>query len=232
MTPRNHYIIGCGGVGSWLAPSLTLLLDPSQVSLIDGDTLEEKNLNRQLFSSEDIGHNKAQALAKRYNCGFRSDWYLFGLIEHTERDWLFVCVDNNPARVAALQACDQYGCQAIIAANETTSSEAYFYRPRWKGTRLDPRVYYPELLSDQSGDPRAAQAGCTGDAQERNRQLVTANASAAALAANLFVLWGVKAHIITRDMMPMMPFKFVQNLSKTETHRIEDRATKTRTQNE
>ena len=60
---RKHYIIGCGGVGSWLAPSLCLLRSPQEVILVDGDTLETKNLNRQLFTPEQVGSNKAEALA-------------------------------------------------------------------------------------------------------------------------------------------------------------------------
>mgnify|MGYP000856154200 CR=1 FL=1 len=62
------------------------------------------------------------------------------------------------------------------------SAEAYYYRRRWKGTARDPRVYYPEINQDRSGDPRATSIGCTGEVQNQNRQLVSANLMAAALA--------------------------------------------------
>lgn len=219
---KKHYIIGCGGVGSWLAPSLCLLVGRENVVLVDGDTLEKKNLNRQLFDEDKIGEFKSFLLSQKYGCESIPEWYPH-TIEHNPRDWLFVCADNNPARLAALEACDRYRCQCIVAANETTSSEAYYYRPRWKGTKVDPRSYYPELVTDHSGDPMARGAGCTGEAQEMNRQLVSANFSAASLAQNLFVLWGLKSIVITRETMPMMPYRFVQNLSKQETSRIENR---------
>lgn len=228
---KKIYVIGAGGVGSWLAPSLCLLVKPENVVLIDGDKLEKKNLNRQLFGASDIGLYKAAALAIKYGCGQMPSWYARGLMEHQRDDWLFCCADNNPCRIAVLEACDEYGCHAIIAANETTSSEAYYYRPQWKGTELDPRVYYPDMLTNHAGDPRGESIGCTGEAQENNRQLVSANFSAAALAQNLFVLWGLKSKAITRETMPMMPYKFAANLSKIETHRIELRATKRKNEN-
>lgn len=212
---KNHYIIGCGGIGSWLAPSLCLLVGKENVTLVDGDTLEDKNLNRQLFHPDQIGHNKASALSATYDCMCRMEYYSFGSIQHQPSDWLFVCVDNNPARLAALRACDHFGCSAIIAANETTSSEAYFYSPKWKDTLLDPRMYYPEIETDHSNDPQL-RAGCTGDAQERNVQLVTANSMAAALAAHLYTLWGMRGSTITKDMVHLMPYMYRSHISRME----------------
>ncbi len=216
------HLIGCGGVGSWLAPSLCLLRKPEDIVLIDGDKLEKKNMNRQLFSESDIGSNKAFALADRYSCDSMDEYYAAGLMEHDRTDWLFCCADNNPCRNAVLQSCDQYGCSAIIAANETTSSEAYYYRRSWREGPLDPRVYYPELGTDHSGDPRAEAIGCTGEAQEQNPQLVTSNAMAAALAAHLFVLWALKAPRLDRDTVGRLPYKFRANMTLLETFRIHE----------
>lgn len=227
---KTHYVLGCGGVGSWLAPSLCLLVGAKSVVLVDGDTLEQKNMNRQLFTRDDIGKGKAVALAAKYQCESDSRYYSFGCIQHDANDWLFVCVDNNPARLAALRACDQYGCKAIIAANEVMSSEAYVYLPRWKGTGCDPRVFYPELMTNHGNDPLAP-AGCTGEAQERTRQLVSANFQAAALAQSLFVLWGLKANSITRQTMTMMPHHYRANISRLETLKIENKLNQ-RTENE
>ena len=68
-----NYIIGCGGVGSAIVPSFCLLRTPDEVTLIDGDTIERKNLNRQMFDAGQIGMNKARALAGRYGCHFLPD---------------------------------------------------------------------------------------------------------------------------------------------------------------
>lgn len=220
---KSHlYIIGCGGVGSWLTPALTLLMSPDQITLIDMDTLEEKNLDRQLFKPEDIGRSKAEALAERYKCNFLNDWFADGLLEFQEQDWLIVCVDNHRARKAALAECDRYGCQAIFAANEQWSSEAYYYQQDWKGTSLDPRVYYPDILTDTSGDPQARSIGCTGEIQKENPQLVSANMMAAALASQMFALWHLHASSCAAKTVAKLPYKLTSNRTKLESHRICD----------
>lgn len=212
-----NYIIGCGGVGSAIVPSFCLLKSSAEITLIDGDTIERKNLNRQMFDAAQVGLNKAQALAGRYGCRFIPEWYARGKIRHYRTDWLLCLVDNHRTRLEVLEVCDEQGCQAILAANETHSAEAYYYRRAWKNTQRDPRVYYPELNTDRSGDPRATAIGCTGEAQEANRQLVSANLMAAALAEHLFVLWQMKAPRLDRDTVETLPHKLAANLSKLET---------------
>lgn len=211
------YLIGAGGVGSWLAPVMAkLLANPKHLILVDGDTLEEKNLDRQLFTSEDIGKNKAVALSERLGCQFSDKWYHHHNFQHEPEDWLLGCVDNNPGRDMVLKACDLYDCNAIIAANEVHSSEAYVYRPEWRKTKLDPRMYYPEIEQDDSGDPARRGMGCTGVAQTENRQLVTANFMAASLAAHLFVVWGMEYRKSSELARAYMPHRLRQNLTRNE----------------
>jgi hypothetical protein len=120
-----------------------------------------------------------------------------------------------------LEVCDDSGCQAIIAANEMHSSEAYYYQRTWKGTSRDPRVYYPELATDTGGDPRSASIGCTGEIQETHPQLVSANLMAAALAEHLYVLWHLKAPRLDKETVKLLPYRFAANLSKLETYKGE-----------
>ena len=62
---KHIYIIGAGGVGSWLTPAICLLKNKNDVTVIDADILEKKNLNRQLFTDSEIGLSKADALSKK-----------------------------------------------------------------------------------------------------------------------------------------------------------------------
>lgn len=215
-----NYIIGCGGVGSAIVPSFCLLKSPADITLIDGDTIERKNLNRQMFDAGQIGKNKAQALAGKFGCHALPEWFARGKLRLYRNDWLLCLVDNHRTRLEAIEVCDEHGCQAIFAANEMHSAEAYYYRRAWRGTPRDPRVYYPELLTDRSGDPRAAAIGCTGEVQENNRQLVSANLMAAALAEHLFVLWHLKAPRMDRETVERLPHKFAANLSRLETYTL------------
>lgn len=213
------YIIGAGGTGSWLAASLVRLVGPDNVVLVDGDKLEARNLDRQLFQREHIGQNKAQALAGLYGCDFLPEWYSSGLTEHGGSDVLFVAVDNHPGRASALLACDFAGCSAIFGANETHSAEAYVYLPEWRGTRLDPREYYPDILTVTTGDPRAGLIGCTGEAQLNNRQLVSANFMAAALMQHLFVAHFLEGPKASGEARASLPHRLRSNLTRLETMR-------------
>lgn len=210
------YIIGAGGVGSWLTPSMCLLVGAENVTVMDGDKLEKGNLNRQLFTPEQIGQFKAEALSNRYGCKFRNDWFTSGLMPLNMDDWLLVCVDNHPARLAALEACDMYMCSSILAANETHSAEAFYYRGGWTGLRVDPRVYYPEIKTDRSGDPRSRSAGCTGEFQEQRPQLVSANFAAASLLQQLYVLWAMERPKMDDEIEERLPHHFRSNLSRLE----------------
>lgn len=183
------YLIGVGGVGSWLLPQLMKLSSKTdhRIHLFDGDRYEQKNLDRQLFPEQFIGRNKAAALAQFHGCDHTPQYLSAGYIRPAERDWIIVCADNNPARLLALQIADQCNCRVIIAANEYTDAEAYYYEPSYAGTKADPRVFYPAILDDVSDDPLRVGAGCAEQATS-SPQLVVSNVAAAAYAAQLYWL--------------------------------------------
>jgi molybdopterin/thiamine biosynthesis adenylyltransferase len=227
-----NYVIGAGGIASWLVPVLCKLVGCTEVTVIDKDTVEFRNLDRQFFDVPDIGKPKAMALAEKYSCNYIGEWYTCGCLDHDEYDVLLVCADNHPARLNAILAADLYEIDCIIAANERTSSEAYYYQSDWRGTNLDPRVYYPEILDDHTGDPRLAAIGCTGAAQDATPQLVSANLMAAGLALHLFMVWGDHGRFEV-ETIPHLPMHLRMNMSKCETfkatikERIEHETTST-----
>ena len=184
-----HYVIGCGGGGGFTTELLARTVPLHDICLIDGDTIEEKNLDRQMFTEDQIGMNKAHALAARFGIVNSIPEYFpacqIDVAMINPKDILFCEADNHACRRAVLEACDQYLCRAIIAANEYTDAEAYWYEPRMKNTPNDPRVLYPIILTDRSGDPLGP-PGCTGVAQEENRQLALANDWGSAMAMQLY----------------------------------------------
>lgn len=216
------YVIGAGGGGSWLVPSLAMLIGHERVTVVDGDKLEAKNLNRQLFTEQDIGRNKAEALAAKYGVQPIPEWYSIALIDHMPDDWIFGCVDNMPGRKAILDACDMNYCQCIIAGNETNSAEAYYYWHQWRECPTDPRVYYPEISSDYRNDP-SRPASCTGEAQTAKPQLVSANLMAVSLAQWLFVFWALTRPELDRDSDESnFPYLLRSNMTRLETFLIRD----------
>ena len=74
--PNRIYIFGCGGTGSRVVPliaqfvkSCAWVIDP-EITLIDFDRVEEKNLTRQNFVAQDVGRHKSAVLATRYSKAF------------------------------------------------------------------------------------------------------------------------------------------------------------------
>lgn len=67
MLHKEIIIIGCGGVGSWIAEFIARASRKDEITkkitLIDHDRVEPKNLERQPFTQGQIGLNKAYATA-------------------------------------------------------------------------------------------------------------------------------------------------------------------------
>ena len=194
----KHHIIGGGGVGSILIQMLVRILGQDEIVVHDGDTLEERNLDRQIFRPDQIGQKKANALRDLYSqqsiggsftsITSRPEYYYAGCVEHQPDDILWCCVDNNAGRNSVCESADRFGCWAFFGANEYTDAEGYCYMPSWRGTPLDPRVRYPAIMTDQSDDPMRP-AGCTGLAAQASPQLVLANAWAANFMLHLYWHW-------------------------------------------
>ena len=73
----NIYLVGTGGTGSFLAQSLARLAWHArtrgvqvELTFVDPDRVEEKNVGRQLFCPAEIGQYKAETLAMRFNAAF------------------------------------------------------------------------------------------------------------------------------------------------------------------
>lgn len=59
--PETVCVVGCGGVGNWVAYDLALL-GVTRLYLFDHDSVELHNLNRTVFPLSSIGSNKAETL--------------------------------------------------------------------------------------------------------------------------------------------------------------------------
>lgn len=234
--PKTIYIIGAGGVTSYLLPLLVKTLafavkSHPEIIVQDGDKLEPRNLERQLFRAEDAENevNKAEALVSQYEDEYPGPMtaipeYFGDGSEVKEGSLLFICVDNHAARKSALGACDRNFCNAIIAANEYIDSQAMWYDCLSKDTKLDPRVIYPEILTDEGDDP-IRPIGCdTREALTVAPQLAISNFHAADSALQLFWFY----HAIAPDMEPESrihwPIEYRSNINKRITKTEKDYA--------
>src|SRR5690606_20207857 len=71
FTCKSAVVIGCGGVGSWIALDLALM-GMGTIILIDNDKLEASNLNRTLYKISQVGEYKTKVL-QELNLVRRSD---------------------------------------------------------------------------------------------------------------------------------------------------------------
>jgi hypothetical protein len=198
---QQHFLlVGAGGVASYLVAPLLKAFHPFFLTIMDGDTLEKRNLDRQLFTEEWIGRHKAAALCCINNdlgdlTGTTISYQTEYLREETPPvdipTAIICCADNHLARKACLHFGDELHIPVFIAGNEYYDNEAYVYHPDHMkpGSAQDPRVRHPEILTDTSGSPLTS---CTGAAQDATPQLAVANFGAAYKLLALMWAWLVE----------------------------------------
>jgi len=123
-------IVGAGGEGSRLAQFLcedltTSVLAPIIFTISDDDVVEEENVNVQNFSAEEIGKNKATAIANKY-LGFVP---LKDRIKKASQlrnfDFIVSCVDNYTARALIFKYCHENKVPYVDIRTSGRHLEAY-----------------------------------------------------------------------------------------------------------
>lgn len=189
----NLLLIGAGGVTSYLLFPLCKSFRPNTVTILDGDRLEEKNLTRQKFSEKQIGKYKAEMLVESHKDLLPQ--VVFNIVprffrseeeNHGPMDLIICAADNHQARRTALAYADKNNIPCVVAGNEFIDSEAYIYFPEWKNKPLDPRIRYPEILTNDEGSPFHCQ---DDEALESTPQLALANLGAACKVLNVMWHW-------------------------------------------
>ena len=107
------WLVGCGGTGSYVAESLARLAyvfkqvgKNVNITFVDPDIVEGKNLGRQRFCQSELGLNKATTLALRYNLTWGleisaiPDYFDPKLVKSYWNNLVIIigCVDNSAAR--------------------------------------------------------------------------------------------------------------------------------------
>lgn len=121
----NVLIVGCGGIGCTTA-ELLARAGVGQITLIDADTIEMSNLQRQIAYVEDnIGFYKAEILAKRLqqiNPHIRVESQTAKLDENnaealiSAQDLVLDGCDNFTTRYLVNQSCKQFNVPLISAS--------------------------------------------------------------------------------------------------------------------
>lgn len=198
-------LVGCGGTGSHLAQTLARLAahcrDTNgpyiQLAFVDGDRVEDKNVGRQLFSTADVGKNKAQVLAARFSAVFGISILAFPYMLSGQRinssgayGILVGAVDGAQGRRAISEVLNNFGFRLWLdCGNHESSGQVVAgtvaHRGNLQGmienglcTRLPAApLIYPELVKDAPVRPREDCAAAALD----NAQSLMVNQTMAAI---------------------------------------------------
>jgi len=205
MIRYNVVCVGCGGTGSFFIKEFARFMAAFQkqgvsvaLSIMDGDRIEEKNLERQCFMDEDINNFKALTMAEAVKEGFLLDEvYAFPLyldeknqlstiFDDMKKDAeekfrrsvntiniLIGCVDNHRAR----QVMEAYFKESRVifyfdSANEYSTGEVVFGGKHNGAIIGQSRAFYfPNIMKDRS--KRASELGCGAINKTSPQHMVT-----------------------------------------------------------
>lgn len=198
---RKVKIIGLGGIGTYLVEPLcrylSYLPDYSEVTLIDGDSYEEKNRERQQF---DRCENKALVSSEnlkikfpkvhfRYKGEFITDDNVITTIR--EGDYVFLCVDNHATRKVVSDRCEELDNVVLISGGNdyTDGNVIYYVRKDGNDVNRSPTAIFPKIANPTDKNPgdltQAERTGCAREA-ETNPQLLFMNLAIASCMCNVF----------------------------------------------
>ena len=122
---KSACVVGCGGLGCYVIEMLARI-GIGSMTVIDGDTYGESNMNRQLFARFDnLGASKVIEAAKRCKLiapsmqinpvkAFLNPSNATALLDG--HDIIFDALDNPSTRITLQNACEQLGIVLIHAA--------------------------------------------------------------------------------------------------------------------
>ena len=153
---NSHAVcVGAGGIISQIAPTL-VRKGIGRITLLDDDTVEPSNLNRQRFYIKDTGENKAIALARnlRPECIVASEirGHALRLEEAIAHGIDLAChvaicgIDNNPGRVAASRYFRAMQIPVILTAVSRDADHGYVFIQDRTGPCIG--CLFPDMVND------------------------------------------------------------------------------------
>lgn len=156
--PDSVAIVGCGGVGSWVAILFGQMRDVDRIALFDEDRVEESNLERTPYRIGDINEKKSEALKKLIK-ERNPEMYVVSYDHLTSDNELLlnlydlkiVAADSGRIRAKVLQKDNAISCgydvdeeQDFVSVSEQmmwmTGGEdeenAYAIEPSWSGPAM------------------------------------------------------------------------------------------------
>lgn len=219
----NLVLVGCGGTGSWLAPTVArvgrLLIEKfdKDVNIVfcDPDRVEEKNIYRQNFCAAEIGENKAETLAFRYGLA----WGLEILASpqaftdkaipdrYQSTTVLIGCVDTPKARRSIAKAgqwwldCGNHQNSGQVLLGSGARPKDPYSLPGFCSWLPSPALQRPELLVDEPASAVSTANLSCADLALLDSQSLSINQRMAAEAGDFLIRM-----LVTRDLQRMAAY--------------------------
>lgn len=209
-------IVGAGGTGSLVACDFARFIatgtgnERVSMALIDGDIVEKKNCSRQMFSAEDIGLNKAEALGIALS-------EVYGITPVVRASYIessddvrtvvraalsqlpsyygesripvvISCVDNIPARKAIEDFFEEEkDCYYIDSGNDFSSGQC-IYAYKEDGRVISPTVSFYGFVYDGAETRSRQEISCAELNNVAPQHLLTNREAAQNILAALYTL--------------------------------------------
>lgn len=211
---KNYTLVGAGGTGTHLLGPLVSYLrsfhkdGDFRLFVMDGDIVEEKNLERQAFLPSAITMNKAQAAIMSYNDPthilatpeYLSEANIDRFIQNG--DTVFICVDNFTVRRRIEDhARTQENIVIINGGNEKWDGSVQLW-VRENNRDITPRIGYlhPEIAVGKID--RAEMTCAQAAALPGGEQTLIANVTSATWMLTALWRYHTKGHIIPKKKEP------------------------------
>lgn len=145
-------IVGLGALGSVISEML-VRMGIGEIILVDYDTVETHNIAGQLFSEEDIGKHKVEALGRRFN-KINSEINIITMNQKIVKpnqlpkdiDYVFSCVDNFKARkvLEKYQKSVNQKC-VILDGGMSKESPTIGTNQMYTKGNMELKDYYPDI---------------------------------------------------------------------------------------
>jgi molybdopterin/thiamine biosynthesis adenylyltransferase len=158
-------VVGAGALGIFVGLGLAYL-GFRHTTFMDPDSVDETNLNRQVFFYDAIGKGKAETLSKRLN-------HLFGMENNALTDYfnretdmapydiVFDCVDNFETRIVLSETCKVHGKTLISGGTSSTEGQVVIYTPEKNGPTPANLLGLYDIVDQRKGDSfRRERASC------------------------------------------------------------------------
>ena len=131
-------IVGAGGTGTYFLKEFSRFIAGNECAkriegmyILDGDSVEKKNLARQCFLEEDIGRNKASVMAEVLNEAFELSFVSFNQYL-TDKETLKEIMKSHYSyakhTIPVIISCvDNHGCRLLLEEYFKESKDCIYY---------------------------------------------------------------------------------------------------------